>query len=106
MHGVDLGKVHEAALFYLPSHRPDGFLAHFAQNRKPLDPREWVKLIADDLLTSPPPPAPAAVVGETIGTVWRAEGGVSEKDKPIERAIAYWRQRGSVKGRGGRSSGC
>ena len=27
-HGVDIGKLHEAAMFYLPSKRPDCFLTH------------------------------------------------------------------------------
>ena len=27
-HGVDIGKLHEAAMFYLPSERPDCFLTH------------------------------------------------------------------------------
>jgi hypothetical protein len=40
-HGVDIGKLHEAAMFYLPSKRPDCFLTHLHEARQPLNPREW-----------------------------------------------------------------
>ena len=60
-HGVDIGKLHEAAMFYLPSKRPDCFLVNFREGRKPLDPREWIKRVPDDLLASPPPPFPPEI---------------------------------------------
>ena len=44
-HGVDIGKLHEAAMFYLPSKRPDCFLMHINEGRNPLDPCEWVNHI-------------------------------------------------------------
>ena len=56
---MDIGKLHEAAMFYLPSKRPDCFLTHIHEGRKPLDPCEWVSHIPDDLLISPPPPSSA-----------------------------------------------
>ena len=37
-HGVDIGKLHEAAMFYLPSKRPGGFIVHIHQGRKPTQP--------------------------------------------------------------------
>src|ERR1700693_3791055 len=57
-HGVDIGKFHEAAMFFLPSKRPDCFLMHIKEGRTPLDPCEWVNHIPDDLLISQPPPVP------------------------------------------------
>jgi hypothetical protein len=60
-HGVDIGKLHEAAMFYLPSKRPDCFTAHFHEGRRPLNPSEWISLVETDLLVSPPPPVPTEV---------------------------------------------
>jgi hypothetical protein len=91
-HGVDIGKLHEAAMFYLPSKRPDCFLAHFHEGRKPLDPREWVDLIPEDLLASPPPPVPQEV--------YHYEFTPAHKDKRVQWAIDYWRCRGCAKGKG------
>ena len=91
-HGVDIGKLHEAAMFYLPSKRPDCFLTHVHEGRKPLDPREWVKLIPDDLLVSPPPPVPPEI--------HHHEHAPAHKDKQVHWAIDYWRKRGCVKGKG------
>ena len=34
-HGVDIGKLHEAAMFYLPSKRPDCFLIHIHGGAQP-----------------------------------------------------------------------
>jgi hypothetical protein len=91
-HGVDIGKLHEAAMFYLPSKRPDCFLMHVREDRKPLDPREWISLIPDDLLISPPPPIPAEI--------HLHEATPAHKDKRVQWAIDYWRNRGCVKGKG------
>ena len=91
-HGVDIGKLHEAAMFYLPSKRPDRFLTHIKEGRKPLDPREWVSHIPDDLLISPPPPVPPEIYqhGDTP----------AHKDKQVEWAINYWHKCGCVRGKG------
>ena len=91
-HGVDIGKLHEAAMFYLPSKRPDCFLTHIKEGRKPLNPREWVSHIPDDLLISPPPPVPPEIYqhGDTP----------AHKDKQVEWAIDYWRKCGCVRGKG------
>ena len=91
-HGVDIGKLHEAAMSYLPSKRPDCFLTHIHQGREPLNPREWVSRFPDDLLISPPPPVPPEIYhhGDTP----------AHKDRRIEWAIDYWRRRGCVKGKG------
>jgi hypothetical protein len=99
-HGVDIGKLHEAAMFYLPSQRPDCFLRHFTEGRKPLNPREWVSMIADDLLVSPPPAAPTELYFAGEGPV-RDDIPVSRrKDELVQWAIDYWRGRGCVKGKG------
>jgi hypothetical protein len=91
-HGVDIGKLHEAAMFYLPSKRPDCFLTHIHEARKPLDPCEWVRHITDDLLISPPPPVSSAI--------YQHDSTPAHRDKRIEWAIEYWRARGCVKGNG------
>jgi hypothetical protein len=99
-HGVDVGKLHEAAMFYLPSQRPDCFLAHFGADRKPLDPLQWVHLISDDLLASPPPPASPEVFAHAC--VPQDQGAVSSgcKDQLVQWATEYWRRRGCVKSKG------
>ena len=91
-HGVDIGKLHEVAMFYLPSKRPGCFLMHIHEGRKPLDPCEWVSHIPDDLLISPPPPVPSEIYqhGDMPG----------HKDKQVEWAIDYWRKCGCVRGKG------
>lgn len=91
-HGVDIGKLHEAAMFYLPSKRPDCSLKHIKEGRKPLDPCEWVSHIPDDLLISPPPAVPREIYqhGDTP----------AHKDKRVEWAIDYWRKCGCVRGKG------
>jgi hypothetical protein len=91
-HGVDIGKLHEAAMFYLPSKRPDCFFKHTHEVRKPLDPCEWVNYIPDDLLISQPPPVPPEIYqhGDTP----------AYKDKQVEWAIEYWRKCGCVRGKG------
>ena len=91
-HGVDISKLHEAAMFFLPSKRPDCFLMHVKEGRKPLDPREWVSHIPDDLLISPPPPVPPEIYqhGDTP----------AYKDKQVEWAIDYWHKCGCVRGKG------
>jgi hypothetical protein len=91
-HGVDIGKLHEAAMFYLPSKRPDCFLTHITEGRKPLNPSEWVNHIPNDLLISPPPPVPPEIYkhGDTP----------AHKDKQVEWAIDYWRTCGCVQGKG------
>ena len=91
-HGVDIGKLHEAAMFYLPSERPDCFLVHRHEGRKPLDPREWVSVIRDDLLASPPPPPPPEAYHDEVAPV--------HKDARVQWAIQYWRRRGCFKGKG------
>jgi hypothetical protein len=89
---VDIGKLHEAAMFYLPSKRPDGFLTHIHEGRKPLDPREWVKLISDDLLLSPPPPVSPEV--------YDCQNAPRHRDRRVQWVIDYWRRVGCVKGKG------
>jgi hypothetical protein len=91
-HGVDIGKLHEAAMFYLPSKRPDCFLTHVHERRKPLDPREWVNLISHDLLVSPPPPVPPEIHHHEHAPV--------HKSNRVQWAIGYWRSVGCVKGKG------
>ena len=91
-HGVDIGKLHEAAMFYLPSKRPDCFLLYLQDGRRPLDPRDWINLIADDLLVSPPPPVPPEVYND--------ENAPKHRDKRVQWAIDYWRKLGCVKGKG------
>jgi len=99
-HGVDIGKLHEAAMFYLPSKRPDCFLTHLHDGRKPLDPREWVSLISDDLLASPPPPVPPEIYNQGGGT-WQSDAPVAaDKDKRVQWATDYWRKVGCVQGKG------
>ena len=78
-HGVDLGKLHEAAMFYLPSKRPDCFLMHIHEGRNPLDPCEWVNHIPDDLLISPPPPVPPEI--------YQHGDAPAHKDKRVEWAM-------------------
>jgi hypothetical protein len=84
-HGVDVGKLHEAAMFYLPSKRPDCFLAHFHEGRKPLDPLQWVHLISEDLLASPPPPLSSEVYAHL--TQERAAILPGSKDQLVQWAI-------------------
>jgi hypothetical protein len=91
-HGVDIGKLHEAAMFYLPSKRPDSFLVHFREGRKPLDPREWIKWVPADLLASPPPPVPPEIQHQGDKP--------AHQDKQVQWAIEYWSKRGCVKGNG------
>jgi hypothetical protein len=91
-HGVDIGKLHEAAMFYLPSKRPECFLVRMNESRRPFDPRERVNLVPDDLLISPPPPAPPEI--HNYGATPR------HKNERIRWAIDYWRQRGCIKGKG------
>jgi hypothetical protein len=91
-HGVDIGKLHEAAMFYLPSKRPDSFLTHFGDDRKPLDPHGWVKLVSDDLLISPPPPVPPEI--------HHHEHAPAHQEKRVQWAIDYWRRVGSIRGKG------
>jgi hypothetical protein len=89
---VDIGKLHEAAMFYLPSKRPDCFLTHFSDGREPLDPREWINLIPDGLLISPPPPVPPEI--------HHHEGMPAHKDKQVQWATDFWRKVGCVQGKG------
>ena len=91
-HGVDIGKLHEAAMFYLPSKRPDCFLMHIHEGRNPLDPCEWVNHIPEDLLISPPPPVPPEI--------YQHGDAPAHKDKRIEWAIDYWHKCGCVRGKG------
>ena len=91
-HGADIGKLHEAAMFYLPSERPDCFLVHRHEGRKPLDPREWVSVVRDDLLASPPPSPPPEAYHDEVAPVHR--------DARVQWAIQYWRRRGCFKGKG------
>jgi hypothetical protein len=99
-HGVDIGKLHEAAMFYLPSKRPDGFIVHVHQGRSPLNPHEWVDLIADELLLSPPPPAPPQTHSHGDAAC-REEALVPiHQIGFVQWAIDYWRAQGCVKGKG------
>jgi hypothetical protein len=91
-HGVDVSKLHEAAMFYLPSKRPDCFLTHFRDGRQPLDPRQWINLIQDDLLISQPPPVPPEI--------YHRADEPANKDKQVQWAIDYWRMVGCVKSKG------
>jgi hypothetical protein len=91
-HGVDIGKLNEAAMFYLPSKRPECFVIHMYVGRRPLDPFKWVNLIPDALLVSPPPPVPPEV-----GCY---ESSPVHKDKRVQWAIDYWRSVGCVTGKG------
>jgi hypothetical protein len=91
-HGVDIGKLHEAAMFYLPSKRPDCFLLHVHEGRKPLNLEEWVDLIPDDLVISPPPPIPPEIHCYEDSSVCR--------ESSVRWAIDYWRRRGCAKGMG------
>jgi hypothetical protein len=97
-HGVDIGKLHEAAMFYLPSKRPDGFLMHIHEGRKPLDPSEWVNLIPDNLLVLPPPPVPPEVHRPGNMTVDARTPWC--QDERTQWAIEYWRKVGCVQGKG------
>jgi hypothetical protein len=99
-HGVDIGKLHEAAVFYLPSKRPAEFLVHFRHGRSPLNLHEWVNLIADDLLLSPPPPAPPQMKSPG-DAAWRNDAlPPMGQNEFVRWAIDYWRARGCVKGKG------
>lgn len=91
-HGVDIGKLHEAALFYLPSQRLDSFVTRYSEGRKPIDPRQWLNLICDDLLVSPPPPPPPEAS--------RYEATPAHRHRRVEWAIDYWHRRGCFRGRG------
>jgi hypothetical protein len=91
-HGVDIGKLHEAAMFYLPSKRADGFLAHMHEGRMPLDPREWVNHIPADLLTSPPPPVPSEI--------HHYEAALGHGDRQVQWSVDYWQKVGCVRGKG------
>lgn len=90
---MDIGKLHEAAMFYLPSKRPGCFLMHVRDGRMPLDPPKWVNLIPDHLLFSPTPPVPSDIpqheeTPRHHGYEW------------VQWAIDYWRKVGCVKGKG------
>ena len=79
-------------MFYLPSKRPDCFLTHFRDGREPLDPRQWINLIQDDLLISQPPPVPPEI--------YHRADEPANKDKQVQWAIDYWRMVGCVKSKG------
>ena len=99
-HGVDIGKLHEAAMFYLPSKKPGGFIVHIHHGRHPLNPQEWVNLIADDLLLSPPPPAPPQMHSHG-DAAWRmGTPAPVHQNEFMKWATDYWRARGCVKGKG------
>jgi hypothetical protein len=99
-HGVDFGKLHEAAMFYLPSRRHDCFLMHFREGRQPLDPREWVNMVSDDLLVSPPPEAPTELYHASESPLRHDRPASGHKEGLVQWAIDYWRRRGCVKGKG------
>jgi hypothetical protein len=79
-------------MFYLPSKRPYCFLTHFRDGCKPLDPREWISMIPNELLTSPPP-----LVLHDIHNHGDTPG---QTDRQVQWAIGYWRTVGCVKGKG------
>ena len=87
-------------MFYLPSKRPAGLIVHIHQGRHPLNPQEWVNLIADDLLLSPPPPAPPQM-HDYGDAPWRADAPTAMHQSGfVQWAIDYWRARGCGKGKG------
>ena len=65
---------------------------HVREGRRPLNPVEWVNLIPDDPLVSPPPPVSAEIHHHEDVSVHR--------DGTVQWAIDYWRRRGCVKGKG------
>jgi hypothetical protein len=72
-HGTDMTKLHSAALFFLPSKRPGGFLNEYrGEERKPIDPNEWVE-------TCPP-----AIVDRIIGQRILDEHALAQEGSPIE----------------------
>ena len=93
-HGIDAGKLQEAAMFYWPCHRPHAFLVHQHEGREPLNPYEWVSLMPDDLLfTASPPEARTSATSHAY-----VPSGDSECS--VAQATEYWREHGCVKGAG------
>ena len=91
-HGVDIGKLHEAAMFYLPSKRPDCFLhAH------PGGPQTTRSTRMGNL--DPRRPAGLATTTSSAGNL-SPRDTPAHKDKRVQWAIDYWRKCGCVKGKG------
>ena len=84
-HGIDTGKLQEAAMFYWPCHRPHAFLIHQHDGREPLNPYEWVSLMPDDLLVTATPPE-ARVISHVARL--RSIGGQRMQCCPGDRVLA------------------
>jgi hypothetical protein len=94
-HGIDTGKLQEAAMFYWPCHRPHAFLTHHHDGREPLNPYEWINLIPDHLLIDASPPEPNA-----SATLPHAYVLSDDSEWSVAQATAYWREHGCVRGKG------
>ena len=92
-HGIDTGKLQEAAMFYWPCHRPHAFLVHQHEGREPLNPYEWVSLMPDELLVTASPQARASAT--SLAYVPSGDSKCS-----VAQATDYWREHGCVKGAG------
>ena len=93
-HGIDTGKLQEAAMFYWPCHRPHTFLIHQHDGREPLNPYEWFDLIPDHLLVATSPPGPTASASP------HARFLSDDSKRSVSQATKYWREHGCVKGAG------
>ena len=93
-HGIDTGKLQEAAMFYWPCHRLHAFLTHQHDGREPLNPYGWVDLIPDHLLVARSSPEPT----DTGSPHARF---LSDDSKwSVAQVTQYWRDHGCVKGAG------
>lgn len=79
--GLDTGKRAPSSLFRVPSKRPHMFFTAYTENRKPLDPLEWLKNIPEELLPKPyePREIPDEVDNEKVRYAleqWHIDGSV------------------------------
>lgn len=96
-HGIDTGKLQEAAMFYWPSNRPDSFLMHMQEGRKPLNPYEWINPIPDHLLVEPRQPEPITTTQQYAHASYAPS---DDSEWSVANAIDYWREHGCVTGKG------
>ena len=75
-HGIDTGKLQEAAMFYWPCHRLHAFLTHQHDGREPLNPYGWVDLIPDHLLVAGSSPEPTTPGRHTHASYRMTANGV------------------------------
>ena len=91
-HGIDMGKLHGASLFYLPSQRPDGFFIE--TQGEAIDPIAWVMRAPVEIIDHfiAPDPISSSATDPTPNPL--KHGG------SIEHVINDWHVRGCTKGQG------